>query len=282
MRILAGLISFGRLVFGVAFITQPTLMERAWIGKQARLPGAQVLARAVGARDLALGLGGVQAVARNDGSARPWLAAAAICDVVDFGATRAAGRGIPEQARTGVLAIAGVSAVLSAIAAAGSGRPGHGGDPEPAGGRGLTPGLVEDLVESLARGNVTEVKVILASVALALACYQLVLIAVGYGKVRPSLLEAEPASRAHRAVGDTIAVVLVLVALMCISYFGIEDDATLHAVAASALLVVLAVKVAIIRRWHGLGRFLPALGISVFFLLALTWLTSAGDFLADG
>ena len=125
MRILAGLISFGRLVFGVAFITQPTLMERAWIGKQARLPGARVLARAVGARDLALGLGGLQAVSRNDGSARPWLAAAAICDVVDFGATRAAGRGIPEQARTGVLAIAGVSALLSAVAAAGSGRPGH-------------------------------------------------------------------------------------------------------------------------------------------------------------
>ena len=141
---------------------------------------------------------------------------------------------------------------------------------------------MEDLVERLARGNVTEVKVILASVALALACYQLVLIAVGYGKVRPPLLESGPASRAHRAVGDTIAVVLVLVALMCISYFGIEDDATLHAVAASALLVVLAVKVAIIRRWHGLGRFLPALGISVFLLLALTWLTSAGDFLADG
>jgi len=141
---------------------------------------------------------------------------------------------------------------------------------------------VEDLVESLTRGNVTEVKVILASVALALACYQLVLIAVGYGKVRPRILEPGPASRAHRAVGDTIAVLLVVVALMCVSYFGIEDDAAVHAVAASALLVVLAVKIAIIRRWHGLGRFLPALGISVFFLLALTWLTSAGDFLNDG
>ena len=100
-------------------------MERGWIGKQARLPGAQVLARAVGARDLAVGLGGLQAVKRNDGSARPWLAAAAACDAVDFGATWAAGRGIPRQARTGVLAIAGVFAVLSAAAAAGSGRPEH-------------------------------------------------------------------------------------------------------------------------------------------------------------
>jgi hypothetical protein len=122
MRTLAGLISFGRLLFGIAFIAQPTLMDRGWIGKQARIPGAQVLARAVGARDLAIGLGGLQAVARDDGSARPWLGAAAICDAVDFGATWAAGRGIPRQARTGVLAIAGVFALLSSIAAAASRR----------------------------------------------------------------------------------------------------------------------------------------------------------------
>jgi hypothetical protein len=120
MRILALLISLGRFVFGVAFIAKPKLMERAWIGKQARLPGAQLLSRAVGARDLALGLGGLQAVSRDDGSARPWLAAAGICDAVDFGATLAAGRGIPRQARTGVLAIAGVFSLLSAVAAIGT------------------------------------------------------------------------------------------------------------------------------------------------------------------
>jgi hypothetical protein len=38
---------------------------------------------------------------------------------------------------------------------------------------------VEDLFADIARGNVTEVKVVLASVVMALACYQLVLIAVG-------------------------------------------------------------------------------------------------------
>ena len=125
MRILAGLISLGRFAFGVAFIAEPKLMERAWIGKQARLPGAQLLARAVGARDLALGIGGLQAVKRDDGSARPWLATAAVCDVVDFGATWAAGRTIPRQGRIGVLAIAGVSSVLSAMAAVALGRSGQ-------------------------------------------------------------------------------------------------------------------------------------------------------------
>src|SRR5919202_5473127 len=118
MRTLAGVLSFGRFVFGVAFIAEPNIMERAWIGKQARVPGAQVLARAVGARDLALGLGGVQAVARDDGSARPWLGAAAICDAVDFGATLAAGRRIPKQPRNGVLAIAAASTLVSAASAA--------------------------------------------------------------------------------------------------------------------------------------------------------------------
>src|SRR5215217_9071091 len=117
MRILAVLISMGRLLFGVGFIAEPKLMDRAWIGKQARLPGAQLLARAVGARDLVLGLGGLHAVTRRDGSARTWLAAGGICDAVDFGATWAAGGRIPRQARRGVLAIASVFSLLSAVAA---------------------------------------------------------------------------------------------------------------------------------------------------------------------
>jgi hypothetical protein len=116
-------------------------MERAWIGKQARLPGAQLLARAVGARDLTLGLGGLQALRRNDGSARPWLAAAAVCDAVDFGATWTAGRGIPREARSGVLAIAGVFSLLSAIAAVGTGRSGS-TEPLPSGTHDVSGGAV--------------------------------------------------------------------------------------------------------------------------------------------
>jgi small-conductance mechanosensitive channel len=141
---------------------------------------------------------------------------------------------------------------------------------------------MESLIDSVTRGNPTEVKVLLASVALALAVYQLVLIAIGYGKLRRPFLAAAPASRTHRAVGDTIAVLLVITSLMCVGYFGLEDDASLHMVAAIALLSVLALKIAVIRWWHALGRFLPALGISVWLLLALTWVTSAGDFLGLG
>jgi hypothetical protein len=129
----------------------------------------------------------------------------------------------------------------------------------------------------LVQGNPTEVKVVLASVATALAAYQIVLAAIGYRKLR--IIEAAPAFMTHRASGDTIAVLLIVVAIMCLSYFGLEDGA-FHAVTGFLLLVVLAVKVVVIRWWHAAGRFLPALGITVFLLLAATWASTAGAFLA--
>jgi hypothetical protein len=138
---------------------------------------------------------------------------------------------------------------------------------------------MEDLIESLTRGNPTEVKVVLASVVLALAVYQLVLIAIGYGKVRPPFLHGEPAAKAHRASGDTIATLLVVVSVLCVGYFGFEDGG-LHAVSGGLLLLVLGLKVLVLRRWHSLGRYLPAFGLTVFVLLAVTWASSAGSFLS--
>jgi hypothetical protein len=125
--------------------------------------------------------------------------------------------------------------------------------------------------------HTTEVKVVLASVATALAVYQLVLAAIGYRKLR--IIEAAPAFMAHRASGDTIAFLLIAVSVMCLSYFGLEDGA-FHAVTGAALMIVLAVKVVVVRWWHAAGRFLPALGITVFLLLVATWASSAGAFLA--
>ncbi|MET0823807.1 MAG: DUF6529 family protein [Solirubrobacterales bacterium] len=139
---------------------------------------------------------------------------------------------------------------------------------------------MEGFFETITRGNVTEVKVVLASVVMALAGYQVFLIAIGYGKLRLRFLEPAPATRAHRAIGGTIVVVSLLVAAMCLAYFEL-DEAAVHAVVASALLAVLALKLVVVRWWHSAGRFLPLLGITVFVLFGLTWLTSAGDFLSD-
>lgn len=139
---------------------------------------------------------------------------------------------------------------------------------------------MRNLFENLTNGHVTAVKVVLASIAAALACYQVFLISVGYGKLRLGFLHRGPASGAHRALGDTLVVILVVVAAMCISFYGFspEEDRggeTLHIVTGSALLVALALKIAVVRWWHALGRLLPALGATVFVLLGITWITSA-------
>lgn len=149
---------------------------------------------------------------------------------------------------------------------------------------------MEDLVGWLANGHVTAVKIVLTSVVTALAVYQALLMAVGYGRLRPPFLQAGPASAAHRAVGDAIVALVVLVGLACLAYYGIEDRvedgapgpaswATWHVVVSFALAGVLALKLVVLHRWTAAGRFLPLLGISVLTLFVMTWLTSAGAFL---
>jgi hypothetical protein len=140
---------------------------------------------------------------------------------------------------------------------------------------------MEDLVESITRGNPTEVKVVLASVVLALAVYQLLLIAVAFGRVRLPFLAARPAAWAHRAAGDTIAVLIVVVSVMCLAIYGFDDDGGLHAIAGVVLLGVLAVKVAAVRIGGRAGRLLPLLGTAVFALIVVTWAASAGGWLGD-
>jgi uncharacterized protein DUF6529 len=140
---------------------------------------------------------------------------------------------------------------------------------------------VEDLIEELTRGNVTEVKVVLATVVLALAVYQLLLAAVAYGWLRLPFLEAGTASWTHRASGDAIVVLTVLVATACLSYYGFEEGGA-HAIFGTLLLGILALKVLVVRVGGRLSRLLPLLGASVLALFGLTWLTSAGDFLGVG
>lgn len=141
---------------------------------------------------------------------------------------------------------------------------------------------METLIEDLTRGNVTEVKVILASVVLALAVYQLLLAAVAYGWIRLPFLAAAPASWVHRASGDTIVLLTVAVAAMCVGYYGFDEDGGTHALVGYAVLGAIVVKVAAVRIGGTLGRLLPLLGVSLLVLLGVTWLTSAGDFLGVG
>lgn len=140
---------------------------------------------------------------------------------------------------------------------------------------------MEDVIENLTRGNVTEVKVVLASVILALAVYQLLLAAVSYGKLRLRFLESGPATWVHRASGDAILVLAVLVAIACISFYGWEE-AGAHAVFGCLVLGALAAKVLAVRVGGSSSPLLPWIGVALFVLFAATWLTSAGDFLGVG
>ncbi len=149
---------------------------------------------------------------------------------------------------------------------------------------------MEDLVRTLVAGNVTAVKIVLTSVVTALALYQVALMAVGWGTVRLPVLDAATASAAHRAVGDAIVVLVVLVGVACLAVHGVEDSvrepapgpeqrAAWHAAASVALAGALGLKLLVLHVWRAAGRFLPLLGVTVLALLVATWLTSAGAFL---
>ena len=74
---------------------------------------------------------------------------------------------------------------------------------------------MEDFVENITRGNPGSVKAVLASVVLALATYQLILAAIGYRRL--PVIDAAAAFLTHRASGDAIVVLFVLVALACVA-----------------------------------------------------------------
>ena len=103
----------GRMAVGAAFVLAPGLAGRIWVGRDALRPGAKVLARAFGARDLALGLGVVIAIDRG-APVRGWLEGSALSDAVDFCASLLGGDTVPAVSRPGVLAIGSGSAAVAA------------------------------------------------------------------------------------------------------------------------------------------------------------------------
>jgi hypothetical protein len=103
----------GRIAVGLAFALAPGLAGRLWVGREAERPGAKVLGRAFGARDLALGLGVVIALDRG-APVRGWLEASALADAADFAAGLAEAGALPRLLRPGVLALGAGSAALAA------------------------------------------------------------------------------------------------------------------------------------------------------------------------
>ena|SRR5215210_3813269 len=110
-RPLARLHALGRVVLGAGLTLAPRRAGAAWLGRDARRPGTQVATQALGARDLAIGLGTAYAAGQGYG-ARPWLWAGIVADAVDLAATLRARRHLPAPAAAGVALVAGGSVLL--------------------------------------------------------------------------------------------------------------------------------------------------------------------------
>jgi hypothetical protein len=107
-----------RVALGVAALAAPDLLAGPWIGADAGLPNARLLARAMGMRDLALGAGALLALSRGRGQgARDWVWLGAASDAVDATLTAVAFRRLPRVGRWGVIGSAGGAAIVGLWAA---------------------------------------------------------------------------------------------------------------------------------------------------------------------
>ena len=113
-------VAAGRVAIGVTALVWPLVPARPWVGAAADDVAARVFGRALGARDLALGLGALAALqgpAAQAGSARAWVAAGALSDALDVVASLASWPDLPRVTRWLVAASAGGAAVAGAAGA---------------------------------------------------------------------------------------------------------------------------------------------------------------------
>ena len=108
-------VAVGRVALGVTALAWPSVPARPWVGAAADDVAAQVFGRALGARDLALGLGALAALqGPGAGSARAWVAAGALSDALDVVASVSSWDELPRITRWLVAASAGGAALAGA------------------------------------------------------------------------------------------------------------------------------------------------------------------------
>ena len=116
-RRLATSIAWGRIAIGATAILAPSLPLRPWVGGAvAKQREAKLLARAMGIRDIALGLGVIIAQ-RHDAPVRGWVEGGGLADTGDCLATLLAFPALPRSGRWAVLASAASAAAGARLAA---------------------------------------------------------------------------------------------------------------------------------------------------------------------
>ena len=126
-------VAAGRVALGLTALAWPSGPARPWVGEGADDLAARAFGRALGARDLALGLGALAALQRpaaDPGSASAWVAAGALSDALDVAASLSAWRELPRVGRWLVVASAGGAALAGAAGAVAVRGRGRAGEPE--------------------------------------------------------------------------------------------------------------------------------------------------------
>jgi len=130
LRRAAVALAAARTAMGVTALAAPSLIWRPWVGDTRGFP-ARVLGRALGSRDLALGLGTLAALravhpasatagtpaGAAAGTAGGWVGFAAVADSLDLVTTVAAWDELPAVGRWLIATTAGGAAVVGAVAA---------------------------------------------------------------------------------------------------------------------------------------------------------------------
>jgi hypothetical protein len=100
-------VAAGRIALGASYLLAPGLALRMWPGRPGSTPEdramARLLARSVGGRDVALGVGALLALA-HDTPARGWVEAGMLADTVDALAIAVAFRRLPRGRALAMLA----------------------------------------------------------------------------------------------------------------------------------------------------------------------------------
>lgn len=113
-------VAAGRVALGLTALAWPSVPARPWVGAAADDLAARVFGRALGARDIALGLGALTALHRpaaEHGSARTWVAAGALSDALDVVASLSSWHELPRISRWLVAGSAGGAALVGAAGA---------------------------------------------------------------------------------------------------------------------------------------------------------------------
>ena len=113
----------GRIVFGVAALVAPRLSAAAWVGPVGLWKSATPLTRALGARDVLLGMMALHTLDRPE-VARRWQLSLAACDAVDGLSTLAVRDKLSRRSVAAVSVVAfGAAAAEVAIAQSLASRP---------------------------------------------------------------------------------------------------------------------------------------------------------------